>query len=186
MKKRGQWNLCSTALENFSSCLPSTVYFIYRNKKKIQKEKMRTIIFLLIIVTFYVVLSNKKNLEVSFNETDPITISNLLEFHNIERTRLELGALELDFQLMLYAQQHAQWMATKNSLKHSDLSNIKNFNINGENIAWNQSDEQEVITAWMNSTGHRKNILNPKFKKVGFGIAKNLKNEPYWCTVFGG
>lgn len=185
-KREGSGTYAPLPSKIFQVVYPQPCTLSIETIKKIQKEKMRTVIFLLIIVTFYGVLSKKKNIEVTFSETDPITISNLLDFHNIERSRLELFNLELDFELILYAQRHAEWMATKNLLKHSDLSNIRNFKTNGENIAWNQADEQEVITAWMNSTGHRQNILNPKFKKVGFGVAKNQKNEPYWCTVFGG
>lgn len=145
---------------------------------------MKVIAFFLIIVLTLLIYYKTNQVEVAFSETDPLIIYNLLDFHNIERTRLNLKPLELDFALVVYAQNHAEWMAKKNFLKHSDLS-IENFKLTGENIAWNQQNENEVVEAWMNSTGHRQNILNPKFKNVGFGIAKNSKNQPYWCTVFG-
>lgn len=150
---------------------------------------MKTAMFLtLLAVIFYFAFfqANFQNYEVTYNETNPQILSNLLIFHNIERSRFDAQKLELDYELILYAQNHAEWMAKKNSLTHSDISKIKNFKINGENIAWNYADEEQVLTAWMNSTGHRKNILNQKFNKVGFGLARNSKNQIYWCAVFGG
>lgn len=151
---------------------------------------MRTILFIIFAIISFVFLNSlqkeRENLEVNLKEIDPQIISNLLLLHNVERSRLELQEFELDYELCSYAQKHAEWMAKKNSLTHSDLRKVKNFFITGENIAWNYSNEEEAINAWMNSTGHRKNILNLKFSKAGFGIAKNSKNQTYWCAVFGG
>src|SRR5213592_2449451 len=49
-----------------------------------------------------------------------------------------------------------------------------------ENIAWNQRDPQEVVTTWMNSTGHRANILDPELREIGAAMARSSKGEPYW------
>ena len=83
-----------------------------------------------------------------------------------------------------YAQKHAEWMAARNRLRHSSLD--YDFRYRGENIAYNQRTEDEVTDAWMNSRGHRANILNPKFTKVGFGCARNQSGAIYWCACFGG
>lgn len=116
----------------------------------------------------------------------PGFISNLLKLHNEQRELKGRVGLSLDPYLIKYAQNHAEWMAQKNRMKHSDISVlIGTYSTAGENIAWNQSDEKEVVVAWMNSSGHRANILNRSFTKVGFGLAYNSNNEPYWCTVFG-
>ena len=76
--------------------------------------------------------------------------------------------------------------AQKNNLKHSNIDNLmgKYYSV-GENIAWNQQTPEEVMSSWMNSSGHRANIMNRIFNKVGFGKSFNHKKEPYWCTNFG-
>ena len=115
-----------------------------------------------------------------------INQSLLLELHNQERTERGLDPLKLDDTLVEYASNHAAWMAKKNTLQHSNISNLLGkFRTVGENIAWNQDDENTVIIAWMNSKPHRANILNAKFKLIGFGMSRNSKGQPYWCSVFG-
>ena len=54
----------------------------------------------------------------------------------------------------------------------------------GENIAWGQTSPKEVMKAWMNSDGHRANILNPNFKKIGVGYYKNASGRKYWSQLF--
>lgn len=113
-------------------------------------------------------------------------IINLLNLHNKQRELKGRTGLILDNYLNEYAQKHAEWMARKNNLTHSDISVLMGkYHTAGENIAWNQEDEQEVTTAWMNSSGHRANIMNRSFTKVGFGIAPAKDGSLYWCTVFG-
>ncbi|MBM0239775.1 CAP domain-containing protein [Micromonospora sp. ATA32] len=53
----------------------------------------------------------------------------------------------------------------------------------GENVAWNQKTPAAVMDAWMNSPGHRANILNCGFTEIGVGIATS--NGPYWTQDFG-
>lgn len=54
----------------------------------------------------------------------------------------------------------------------------------GENIAWGQKTPEAVMNAWMNSEGHRANILNPNFKKLGVGYRTNSQGTPYWTQLF--
>lgn len=54
----------------------------------------------------------------------------------------------------------------------------------GENIAWGQRSPQEVMNAWMNSDGHRANILNPRFTKIGVGYYQNTAGRNYWTQLF--
>lgn len=54
----------------------------------------------------------------------------------------------------------------------------------GENIAWGQKSPEEVMKAWMNSDGHRANILNPNFTKIGVGHYQNAKGTNYWAQLF--
>ena len=78
-------------------------------------------------------------------------------------------------------------MAKNNNLKHSNIGSLMGkYYAAGENIAWNQKTEEEVMSSWMNSSGHRANIMNRSFTKAGFGLSYNKNGEPYWCTNFGG
>jgi uncharacterized protein YkwD len=54
----------------------------------------------------------------------------------------------------------------------------------GENIAWGQRSPEEVVRAWMNSAGHRKNIMNPNFTTIGVGYYENARGTDYWCQLF--
>lgn len=57
----------------------------------------------------------------------------------------------------------------------------------GENIAAGQKTPEAVMTAWMNSPGHRKNILSSSFKKLGVGLVKTESGyKYYWTQLFTG
>lgn len=117
----------------------------------------------------------------------PATLQTLLKLHNKQRELKGRIGLQIDPYLCQYAQNHSEWMAKKNNLKHSDISALMGkYSTAGENIAWNQKTEIEVVDSWMKSPGHRDNIMNRSFTKVGFGVAYNSHGEPYWCTCFGG
>jgi len=65
---------------------------------------------------------------------------------------------------------------------------LKQFGIKwsawGENIASGQRTPEAVVTAWMNSEGHRANILSSNFSKIGVGYATNSNGTPYWTQIF--
>lgn len=65
---------------------------------------------------------------------------------------------------------------------------LKDFGISyryaGENIAWGQKSPEEVVTAWMNSEGHRANILSKSFTKLGVGYQQNEKGVNYFTQLF--
>lgn len=56
----------------------------------------------------------------------------------------------------------------------------------GENIAAGQRTPKDVVTAWMNSDGHRKNILSSSFTEIGVGYAKGGAYGHYWTQMFIG
>jgi uncharacterized protein YkwD len=66
---------------------------------------------------------------------------------------------------------------------------LKQFGVSystaGENIAYGQPDAQSVVTGWMNSAGHRANILNGSFKQTGIGVYK-VNGTYYWTQEFIG
>ncbi|MYZ39833.1 MULTISPECIES: CAP domain-containing protein, partial [unclassified Streptomyces] len=55
----------------------------------------------------------------------------------------------------------------------------------GENIACGQRSPREVVTGWMNSPGHRANILKPDFTHLGIGFAGGGPAGTYWTQLFG-
>ena len=87
-------------------------------------------------------------------------------------------------------------MVNKNYFNHtsptygSPFDMMKQFGISyntaGENIAMGQKTPSEVVTAWMNSEGHRKNILSSNFTQIGVGVAKNASGQLYWTQMFIG
>ena len=54
----------------------------------------------------------------------------------------------------------------------------------GENIAWGQKSPEEVVAAWMNSAGHRANILNSGYTKLGVGYEQNERGVNYFTQLF--
>jgi uncharacterized protein YkwD len=54
-----------------------------------------------------------------------------------------------------------------------------------ENIAMGYPDPAAVMTGWMNSPGHRTNILNCQYRQLGVGVAASAKGARYWTQDFG-
>lgn len=140
------------------------------------------------------------NDEISDNETPEISDNNefeikVLELINIERRKNGLNDLVSDNNLSIVARAHSQDMYERNFFSHtnpdgfSPFDRMKNYGISyryaAENIAAGQSSPDEVVTSWMNSAGHRENILNPNFNKIGIGYFNSGKNYVhYWTQCF--
>ena len=129
--------------------------------------------------------SEEENYNLPELEQNDDSVHKLLKLHNTQRELKGRVGFTLDSGLCEYAQKHAEWMAKHHSMTHSNISVLVNrYGFVAENIAWNQRTEEEVVNAWMNSEGHRINIMNRNYTKIGFGIViKN--NEIWWCTNFG-
>jgi len=54
----------------------------------------------------------------------------------------------------------------------------------GENIAWGQKTPGQVMEGWMNSAGHRANILNASYTEIGVGFYQNASGVNYWSQLF--
>lgn len=123
--------------------------------------------------------------EVSSYETEVIRLVNEIRAEN------GLKALTADWELSRVARYKSQDMKDNNYFSHtspvygSPFDMIKNFGISyksaGENIAKGQSTPQAVVNAWMNSSGHRANILNSSYTKIGVGY---VKSGNYWTQMF--
>lgn len=120
----------------------------------------------------------------------------VIELTNAERKKAEkeLPPLKMNPQLMEAARKHAANMAAQDKLDHKlddkdpgDRTKAAGYTSTfvGENIAWNQKSPKDVVRAWMDSEGHRENILHAEYTEMGVAVAKNKKGEPYWVQVFG-
>lgn len=104
-----------------------------------------------------------------------------------------LDTLKSNWELARVARYKSQDMLDKGYFSHtsptygSPFTMIKNFGISynsaGENIAMGYSTPQAVVDGWMNSSGHRANILNSSFKQMGIGY---VKDGNYWTQMFIG
>lgn len=116
----------------------------------------------------------------------------VIKLVNVERSKRGLAPLTANWQLSRVARYKSMDMKNKGYFSHysptygSPFDMMKNFGLRfysaGENIAMGQRTPQEVMTAWMNSPGHRANILKADFKEIGVGVAKN--GTIYWTQMF--
>jgi len=113
---------------------------------------------------------------------------------NVERAKAGLPALSYNWQLARTARIKSEDMRNNNYFSHtsptygSPFDMMRNFGIRftaaGENIAMGQRTAAEVMNGWMNSPGHRSNILNSSFTQIGVGYAKNSSGRIYWTQQF--
>jgi uncharacterized protein YkwD len=111
----------------------------------------------------------------------------LFILHNHQRSFRGAAPLQRDAQLSSYAQAWAETMARSREMKHSALRFVgAGFSAGAENVAMMQKSPSQVMNAWMQSSGHRKNALNDRYTHAGFAVAYDETGRPYWCAVFGG
>ncbi len=96
---------------------------------------------------------------------------------NDERFRRGLWPLKIDTELMQSARGHAVWMTRNHQLQHTSRPV-------GENIAMGQRTTREAVRDWMDSPGHRANILNRRYLRVGAAAYLTEEGTIYWCMQF--
>lgn len=101
----------------------------------------------------------------------------IIERTNSHRAHHGLPPLAVDPVLVKSARRHAAWMTNSRSMTHTSQAV-------GENIAMGQNSSGEVLTAWMNSSGHRANILNPGYTRIGVAAYTTPEGTIYWCQQF--
>lgn len=116
----------------------------------------------------------------------------VVELVNQERTKAGLNAVTLDKSIASAALVRAKEIET--SFSHTRPNGSKfstalteqgvTFKEAGENIAWGQKSPEAVMQAWMNSEGHRANILNKNFTKIGVGYYQNASGRNFWTQLF--
>lgn len=87
-----------------------------------------------------------------------------------------------------FAERHARRMATEQRMYHQDLGPILKackLSMVGENVAYGYSTGKSVVNAWMNSPGHRANILNKDYRIDGVGAYKGKDGRWYIAQVLG-
>ncbi|NWO13163.1 MAG: hypothetical protein HLX49_05900 [Virgibacillus sp.] len=117
----------------------------------------------------------------------------VVDLTNQERAKQGLPALKVDTELSKVARAKSKDMAANGYFAHnsptygSPFDMMKQFGISystaGENIAKGQRSPQEVVNAWMNSQGHRENIMNAKFTHIGVGY---VEQGNHWTQQFIG
>jgi uncharacterized YkwD family protein len=118
----------------------------------------------------------------------------ILKLVNQERQKAGVPALKLSTKLTEVANTKAKDMADKNYFSHesptygSPFEMLKKFGVNysyaGENIAAGQKSAEEVMNSWMNSSGHKANILNKNYTELGVGFYRGGQYGTEWVQLF--
>lgn len=131
-----------------------------------------------------------------------VFMNRVLELTNQFRAKNGLAPLMLNPELITAAQNHSQDMALRDYFAHTSPINGSTFDSRarslgyvgsymGENIAVGYSTPEQVVQTWINSSGHRANLLNPNYKELGIGYyylgndTGKVNYNYYWTQVFG-
>lgn len=120
----------------------------------------------------------------------------VVERTNRERAREGLPILRPNANLVRAAEFLAADLANRRVLEHKDrdgrklVERLESAGYTGwtavaENIAYGQKTPEDVVSAWMRSAGHRKNILDPDVTEIGVGCRTSSKGQTYWVQTFG-
>lgn len=136
-----------------------------------------------------------QKLRIPLKAEEDVSIENqILKLVNSERSKQGLQPLTLNWELSRVAKIKSQDMKDRNYFSHqsptygSPFDMMRNFGISyksaGENIAAGQRTPQEVMNAWMNSSGHRANILSSSYTQLGVGYVSGGSYGTYWTQMF--
>ena len=139
--------------------------------------------------------SNNSNSNSNTNTAMTADEKEVFDLINKQRTQNGLSALKLDTETLRVARIKAQDMVDNNYFSHNSptygtpFQMLNSFKISyktaGENIAGNSSNSA-AVTAWMNSSGHKANILNSSFNYTGIGVVKGSKYGKIYVQLFLG
>ncbi|MGK5114199.1 CAP domain-containing protein [Geodermatophilus sp. CPCC 205506] len=124
---------------------------------------------------------------------DPSTEGQVLALVNQERAAAGCSALVPDGALASVARAHSADMRDRDFFSHTNPEGLSPFDraenagitySRAENIAYGQPDAAAVMDAWMNSSGHRANILDCGLRTLGVGVAEG-PGGPWWTQLFG-
>lgn len=111
---------------------------------------------------------------------------------NEERAKAGLSELKLNTSAAAAAQRRTEELLSSFSHTRPDGSHFStalkeygvSYSSSGENIAYGQTSAEAVMSQWMNSSGHRANILNPDFTEIGVGHVQTDSGVHYWTQLF--
>lgn len=116
-----------------------------------------------------------------------------LELVNQERAKVGAPPLQLKEDMNKAARDFSKDMVDRNYFSHVDPDGVDPWarmgkagiaNPGSENIAEGQTTPEEAVASWMESDGHRENLLNPNFKFMGIGVAVGANGRPKWAQNF--
>jgi len=102
---------------------------------------------------------------------------NVIYYTNAERKRYGLPPLRIDPKLVQSARRHCAWMTRNRTLQHTRQAVA-------ENIAMGYPNSKATVGGWMNSSGHRANILNGGYRYIGAAAYRTPGGTVYWCQQF--
>ena len=119
-------------------------------------------------------------------------VRQVVDLVNRERAKAGLSPVTADTSIQAAAQVRAREIEKSFSHTRPDGSSFSTaltqqgvtYRGSGENIAWGQKTPEQVMNGWMNSEGHRANILNKNFTKIGVGYHQNASGTNYWTQLF--
>ncbi|MFD7701378.1 CAP domain-containing protein [Streptomyces caelestis] len=119
-------------------------------------------------------------------------VAEVVELVNAERAKAGCSPVKANPTLTEAAQDHSKDMAASGTMSHTGSDGSSpgdritragySWSTYGENVAYGYSTPEQVMTGWMNSPGHKENILNCAFKEIGVGLAQP---GSYWTQDFG-
>lgn len=116
----------------------------------------------------------------------------VVELVNVERQKEGLAPLTVDGKIADAADIRAKEIQTSFSHTRPNGTGFSTalkeagaaYRSAGENIAWGQKTPEEVVKGWMNSPGHRANIMNKNYSRIGVSHLKNAAGTSYWVQLF--
>jgi uncharacterized protein YkwD len=122
------------------------------------------------------------------------TITAVIKIVNEERQKAGCSDLSSESRLEAAAQKHSELQADQNNMSHQlpgeapmgDRVTAEGYQWRGvaENVAAGYPDAASVMDGWMNSPGHKANILNCSYEEIGVGVAKSSSGTLYWTQNF--
>lgn len=132
------------------------------------------------------------NIDTDMDQTETAGYAaQVVKLVNAERAKAGLAKLKLDSSISAAAQVRAREIVKSFSHTRPNGASFTtalteqkiSYRRAGENIAWGQKTPEQVVNAWMNSEGHRANILNSNFTSIGIGCYES-SGTLYWTQLF--
>ena len=153
--------------------------------------KTYTLLLCISFMLFAVSCSKDDVLENEIELSEAISMAEeILQLVNAHRASIDKAPLSFNTLANDLAYEHTLYMIDQNDISHDDfdkrsdrLFEEENANRTGENVAYGQRSAKEVMDAWLNSSGHRRNIEGD-FTHIGIAVVKNSSGTYYFTQIF--